>query len=433
MLGGRDLEEILQWHQEGLSIREISRLTGLDRKTVRKYLRRPELPQYGPRAARLSKLSPHHEFIEQRLKDGVWNAVVLFRELQQQGYTGGYTMVKQYLNPLRRGAKVIAVRRFETAPGHQAQVDWGSVGYVENEEEKRALSAFVMTLGCSRAMFAGITEDETLPRFLRMHEEAFQELGGVPKEILYDRPKTVVLGIDERGEIQWNPTFLDFSRYWGYVPRLCRGYRPQTKGKVESGIKYLKGNFLCGRSATSVLDLQRQLKAWTAEIANARVHGTTFRIIAEAHAEEKPHLQATGVRPAYPLPEELFPTRRVARDAYISYGANRYSVPFRAVGQEVAVREGGGKLQVSLRGECLAEHLLSKAKHQVITVSEHIEGIPLGPGSRAKKNQIEIHPDAPEVQTRALAQYEALAEFAEFAEEASGTSAGVAEGQAYHV
>ena len=98
-------------------------------------------------------------------------------------------------------------------------------------------------------------------------------------------------------EIRWNPAFLDFARYWGFTPRLCRPYRPQTKGKVEAGVKYLRRNFLCGREADSLEDLASQLRVWLSEIAKARTHGTTHRIVSEAWQEEKAHLQPIGARP----------------------------------------------------------------------------------------------------------------------------------------
>src|SRR5215470_8816235 len=118
--------------REGLSVRAISRLTGYDRKTVRKYLvKRETAPRYGPREKETSKLDPHKAYLEDRLKAGVWNAQVLLRELRQRGYEGGYTILKDWLQPQRAAGMATAVRRFETPPGKQAQVDWGHLGYLE--------------------------------------------------------------------------------------------------------------------------------------------------------------------------------------------------------------------------------------------------------------------------------------------------------------
>src|SRR2546427_132661 len=131
-------------------------------------------------------------------------------------------------------------------PGKQAQVDWGHLGTLEIAGQEQKLHGFTFTLGYSRRMVAEAALDQKLGTLLRLHEAAFQQIGGVPEEILYDRMKTVWLGTDERGEIIWHPVFKDFAHYWGFTPRLCRPYRAQTKGKVESGVKYVRRNFLCG-------------------------------------------------------------------------------------------------------------------------------------------------------------------------------------------
>lgn len=132
MLRGKDVHELEQMKQSGLSVSAISEMTGYDRKTVRKYLLEPEaVPTYGWRAAKPSKLDPHKGFLQERLTAGVWNAQVLLREIRKHGYSGGYTILKDWLHPQRTAASAAAVRRFETPPGKQAQVDWGHLGYLE--------------------------------------------------------------------------------------------------------------------------------------------------------------------------------------------------------------------------------------------------------------------------------------------------------------
>jgi transposase len=241
------VQNIEELERQGLSICAIAAVTGFDRKTIRRYLANPgAVPKYGPRPKPPSKLEPLKAYVEERLSAGVWNAVVLLRELRERGYEGGYTILKDYLQPKREAARSIAVRRFETPPGKQAQVDWGHLGTLETDGREQKLWGFVFTLGYSRMMMAEAALDQKLGTLLRMHEEAFRQLGGVPEEVLYDRMRTVWTDTDERGEIVWNPVFLDFARYWGFTPRLCRPYRAQTKGKVESGVKYVRRNFLCG-------------------------------------------------------------------------------------------------------------------------------------------------------------------------------------------
>jgi len=408
------VNDILQLKRQGLSISQIAALTGFNRRTVRKYLAQASTPRYGPRAPRLTKLDPFKPFLNERLQAGVWNAVVLFAQLQERGYTGGYTILTDYLRPLRTQAHAVAVRRFETPPGHQAQVDWGHFGERLTPDGKQTLSGFVLTLGHSRALFAELATDQTLPTFLRLHEEAFRSLGGVPHEILYDRVKTVVLGTDERGEIKWHPVFAAFAAYWGFVPRLCRAYRPQTKGKVEATIGYLRKNFLCGRTAYDLQDLRSQLAAWVATVANQRLHGTTHQSVAAAWDAEKPHLQPIGSRAPYPLlPTQL---RKVARDAYVSYRANRYSVPWQAAGQEVSLREVDGYLEILRDQQRLARHPLCAGRHQVITLPGHHAGLPLTGDRRPRKRTITLSGGAPEVAVRPLSLYEAFADRAAQAE-----------------
>jgi transposase len=404
------VEEINQLKRDGLSILAISNLTGYDRKTIRKYLLEPTAkPEYGPRPKAAGKLEPFQTYLGERLQAGVWNARVLLRELRSRNYTGGYTLLTDWLRPQREAAHVIAVRRFETAPGKQAQVDWGHLGTLTEEGEGHAMWGFTMTLGYSRRMMAEAATNQKLGTLLRMHEAAFQELGGVPEEILYDRMKTIWTGTDERGEIIWNAVFLDFARYWGFRPRLCRPYRAQTKGKIESGVKYVRRNFLCGllgREPGSLGDLNAELRRWISEVANQRVHGTTHEQVLIRWGEDRVHLQPVNGRPPYPYRDDE--QRKVARDAYVSWQGSRYSVPWQYAGKEVWVRDHGGEVEVRYGAERIALHEQAADRHQVVTQNEHHQGIPLG-GPRTGKTLIHIQQGAPVVEQRPLEAYESLA------------------------
>jgi transposase len=396
--------------RQGLSIRAISRLTGYCRKTVRKYLIQPDsVPVYGPREKQPGKLEAFKPYVEERTRAGVWNARVLLRELRERGYCGGYTLLTDWLRPQRESARMVAVRRFETPPGKQAQVDWGHLGTLEINGEERKLWGFTFTLGYSRTMMAEAAVDQKLGTLLRMHEEAFRQLGGVPEEILYDRMKTVWLETDERGEIVWHPVFLDFARYWGFAPRLCRPYRAQTKGKVESGVKYIRRNFLCGlqgRAPSCFSDLNAQLRAWVWEVANQRVHGTTHEQVATRWDADQLRLQPLDGRPPYPyIDDEL---RKVARDAYVSWQGSRYSVPWEYAGRSVWVRECGRDVEVQYGRERIAVHNQAPRKHAVVTQTEHHRGIPLG-ARQERKILIRIQDTAPVVEIRPLAAYESVA------------------------
>lgn len=409
MLRGGDVKELQELKRQGLNISQISSLSGFDRKTIRKYLSQTSAkPQYGPRPKRGGKLEAFQPYIEERLAAGVWNAVVLLAEIKARGYAGEYTVLKDYLRPLRRQARAVAVRRFETPPGHQAQLDWGDLGHLETAGGRKTLYGFVFTLGHSRALFADIATDTKIATLLRLHEAAFAELGGVPREILYDRMKTVVLGADERGETRWNPQFLDFAKRAGFTPRVCRAYRPQTKGKVESGVGYLRKNFLCGREASGLPDLRSQLRTWLWQVANQRVHGTTHQRIFTAWQKEKPYLSPLAGRGALVFAADE--KRKVSRDAFVSFQGNRYSVPWRVAGQEVLAQESEGQLLLHRGGERLAVHLLCPpGARQTVTVAAHHEGIPLGLAERGGKARILIaarDEDLPVVEVRSLLAYE---------------------------
>ena len=168
------MEEISELKREGLSIQAISQLTGFDRKTIRKYLLKPEgRPMYGPRPAPVSKLEPFKPYLKERFQAGVWNAQVLLRELRQRNYSGGYTILTDWLRPQRESARVVAVRRFETPPGKQAQVDWGHLGSLLESGEERMLWGFTMTLGYSRMMMAEAATDQKLERFCACTKRLF--------------------------------------------------------------------------------------------------------------------------------------------------------------------------------------------------------------------------------------------------------------------
>ena len=410
MFRGKDVEEINQLKRDGLSILAIGKLTGYDRKTIRKYLLAPTArPVYEARPTPVSKLAPFETYLGERLQAGVWNARVLLRELRSRNYSGGYTILTDWLRPRRGAAHVMAVRRFETAPGKQAQVDWGHLGSLTAEGEEHALWGFAMTLGYSRRMMAEAATNQKLGTLLRMHETAFQELGGVPEEILYDRMKTIWTGTDERGEIIWNAVFLDFARYWGFRPRLCRPYRAQTKGKIESGVKYVRRNFLCGllgREPGRLADLNAELRRWTSEVANQRVHGTTHEQVLIRWGEDRVNLHAVNGRASYPYRDDE--QRKVARDAYVSWQGSRYSVPWQYAGKEVWVREQGGEVEVRYGAERVAWHAQSATRHQVVTQNEHHQGIPLG-SPRNGKTLIHIQQSAPVVEQRPLEAYESVA------------------------
>jgi len=193
--------------------------------------------------------------------------------------------------------------RFETDPGQQAQVDWGSA-WVWLGEQRVRVHLFVMVLGYSRRIFVRGYLGEGLESLLDGHARAFEHFGGRTAKILYDNPRTIVLSKDESsGWVEWNATFKDRMDFYGVEIQLCRYYRARTKGKVESGVKYVKRNALAGRRFDDLEGLNAGLLEWCLGVADQRVHGTTFERPAERFAHsEAARMVAVDARP--PAPRE---------------------------------------------------------------------------------------------------------------------------------
>jgi len=396
--------------EEQLPIAEIARRLDLDRKTVRRCLKQESWQPYQRPARTDTLLAEHAEFLKVRAPEVGYSAQVLFQELKGKDYKGSYDTVKRFVQPLR-AVETLAERasvRFETPPGQQSQIDWGSAR-VHFRHQPVLLHFFVLTLGYSRRHYMEPTLNERVPQLLDAHERAFDHFGGHTREHLYDRPRTIC-SPDGSGGVVWNPTFQSFARYWGFEPRLCRPYRARTKGKVESGVKYLKRNFLVGRSFVDLVDVGEQWVQWNATVADARVHGTTHQPPIERFAEERGHLLPRAGRPGYRL-EARF-TRIVADDFLVSLDTNRYSVPFPLIGHTVEVERRDGRVRIHHRGRVVAEHAELPGRHGLVVLPEH------GPGPAVRNARLRrastppptaVPHDTFAVEQRDLATYEALA------------------------
>lgn len=288
---------ILDLHRQGLSISAIARRTGRDPKTIRKYIARGlEPPVYGPRrGSRSGKLAPYRDYLRERVTAFPdLSAVRLTREIRERGYEGAYTAVKRFLCAIRPADRPKPFEiRFETPAGQQAQVDFARfvTVFTDQPEITRIVWLFSLVLGHSRYIFARFVLHQDLQTLLRCHMLAFESIGGVPLEILYDRMKTAVTGEDGEGHIIYNRALLTMAQHYGFLPKACRAYRAKTKGKVERPFSYIRQDFFLARSFRNLDDLNTQLRDWLDTVANARLHGTTQRIVAEAFAAEQPELQ----------------------------------------------------------------------------------------------------------------------------------------------
>ncbi len=377
----------------------IARALSLDVRTVRKLLRQ-EAPKAYERDRKGSRLlAGFEDRIRSRLAAVGYCAMSIYEELRADGYCGGYDVVRRFVGPLREEATIEATMRFETPPGRQGQADWGQC-WTMIAGRRVKVHLFVLTLGYSRRMYAVGTSDEKMPAFLRSHEEAFEFLGGVPHEIVYDNLRSVVLGRDFEGSrFEWNPVFWDFSRYYGFRPAPHRPYRPQTKGKVESGVKYIK-RFLRGKEFTSLDDLNSRLLEWIVTVADERVHGTTHRKPSEMFLEEKDLLLSTRDRRAYVLEERSL--RYVPKDCLVAFQTNRYSVPYRLAGKRVEVLTDGEMIKIYHGGELVSCHPRLEGTYRSSVDRTHYWGL-----IKAAKP---AEPPQDEVEVRDLAVYEQLLE-----------------------
>jgi len=280
-------EEFVMVHtlyKQGYSIRAIAIMTGLDRRTVSKRLKECRLLPRKPRIYK-SKLDPYKEYIKKRVAEGLPDKIpstVIYREIQTKGYEGKIRILQAFMRELYKEhlhIKEEKAVRFETAPGEQAQADWTVI-----RRGKNPIYAFAMILGYSRYAFICFTDNMRYESFIDCHKKAFAFFGGVPRTILYDNLKSVVIERNAYGNAKhrFNERFLDFSKEYGFIPTLCKPYRAKTKGKVERVIGYMKGNFYIPlkarlKNSSLVIDtelLNSQIFQWL-EIVHNRVHATT--------------------------------------------------------------------------------------------------------------------------------------------------------------
>ena len=379
---------------------------GLARNTVLRYLNSPEAMVPKPRPPRGSRLDPYTEHIDRRLAEGLENCVVLLRELRTLGYQGSYTVLVEYVRPRRRGRQPEATMRFETAPGEQAQVDWGSLPYVGEDGKRRRVWVFVMTMGWSRACYVELVRRADTAAFIQCHANAFEYLGGVPLRCLYDNAKVVTLGRDDDQRPVWNQRMLDFALRVGFEIRLCQPYRAQTKGKVESGVKYVRRNMWPSLRFTDDADRNRQALEWCDVVANARVHGTTYRIPWEMLEEEQAYLGKLPDRAT--LAQYLREDRKVARDGFVSWEDSRYGVHWKWVGRVVQVGQRRGTVEIWASDERIAVHPRAQRPGQRFILPGQWQGLPRG-DNRPRREAVAVQVPVGEVERRSLDVYELAA------------------------
>jgi transposase len=390
--------------KQGHSVRQIARMTGHSRNTVRKLLRAKTAPTPQPRT-RGSKLDAHRDYLTERWQAHRLSAVRLLAEIQPRGFTGSVKIVRRFLAQLQAAHRTdprLTVR-FETPPGEQAQCDWAEVGrYPQPDGTTIKVYAFVMVLGYSRYLYAEFTRSMDVATLIRCHQNAFAFFGGWPRRILYDNMRQVVIGPD-----RINPRFLDFVRHHGFEAKRCRPYRPRTKGKVERSVSYLRDSFLNGRTFDGLNDLNAQGRHWLGQVANVRVHGTTQARPCDRLAEEA--LTAAAELNPYQVTHST--ARTVSVEALVRYETNDYSVPARWVGTRVSVDAGACVIHIRVGDLVIAQHPVNAGHGQRTESPLHVQerwalSVPAAPPTPPKGCHITF---AEAVQVRPLSTYAEVA------------------------
>ena len=370
---------------EGYKVRAIARRLGLDPKTVRRALRQDSYPGVRPQNRRRgSILDAYREAIRRYVAEADLSAVqVHTRLVKEQHYKGEITLVRAFVRELRR-SEAQAFLRLSFLPDECAQVDWAHFGRVPIGRTRRRVSAFVMVLAHSRLMYIELSLSERMDAFLEAHVRAFDYLGGVPKRCLYDNCKTVVLQRLGDG-VRFHPRLLDLAGHYFFQVRACPPRRPWHKGRVESGIRYVRESFLRGRGPIEDIDRERRdLALWRDEVANERVHAVTRRRPREL-------FQAVERAALLPLPAKPYDTALVesvsAGKFYrVPFDGNLYSVPYQLAHRRgLVLRATTTEVTIHSEHELVARHTRSYDRGQDVIDPSHDRGL------RAKRRRSDRH------------------------------------------
>jgi transposase len=358
------------FHAEHWKIGTIATELGLHPDTVRGALASGQF--LTGRTPRASLTEPYLDFIRQTLEQHPrLRATRLFQMVRDRGYTGSIVQLRRVVTTLRP-QKREAFLRLSTFPAEQAQADWACFGKVTIGRAIRSLSCFVLTLSYSRALYLEFFLDQTLENFFLGHVHAFADWDGVPRTILYDNLKAIVL---ERygNAIRFNPRLLELSGHYHFAPQPCRPARGNEKGRVERAIQYIRQSFFPARPFTNLVDFNRQALLWRDTVTNLRpCPSDDAHTVAEIFEAERPHLLTL---PAHPFDCDVVRTIRSDKTIYVRFDLNDYSIPPAAVGRPLTLVASAATVRL-LDGQAeLACHRRSYDRHRRIDDPSHIQAL----------------------------------------------------------
>ena len=395
-------------HEAGWGAKRIASEVGVARNTVRRYLRSPLADVQVRLAARALNEAQLKEACELFAGEAEGNAVVVQQLLDERGVDASVRTVQRAVVEKRREQRVaqVATVRFETEPGAQMQVDFGEKWVCIAGELVRVF-LLVAVLSYSRRLFVKAFLNQRSDDWREGIAGAFRHFGGVTRTILGDNAKALVVGRDRAtGIVTFHPAYLAFCRDWDVAPRACGPYRARTKGKGESGVKFVKRNGLAGRSFESFAALDAHLAAWLA-IADMREHGTTHEApLVRFERDEQSALRSLPTTSLVVRHRRL--RRRVSNDSFVDIDTVRYSVPHRYVRSELDVLVGDEVVEVFLGAERVAIHQRSSEPHIRIVDPTHFDGL----WRRSPAPVVTTSTSPLEALGRSLADYEAAMEVA---------------------
>jgi transposase len=349
----------LEWAQvralaaDGVAQREIARRLGINRRTVARLARSEEPPRYG-RAPAGSKLDPFEPVLQGLLEE--WPQIKAPRVTEllrdEHGYDGSVDLVKRRLRELRPPS-VRPAQRTGYRPGQVLQLDWAEMPTRPTlAGRERRVYALLASLPYSGAQTAFFSLDLTLESFLEGHVRAFEWLGGVPRECVYDNLRAVVAR-REGEEVVWNRRFLHLRGHYGFHSSACTPASPREKGAVEAGVRYLKSGFWPARRFSTLPELDNQYSDWRERVCNARIHASGRFPVAVRLAEER-----RALRPLAPARFDWSGARsvRVPLDGYLRHGRCFYRAPERLVHERVELRFDRDQVWITHRGREVARY-----------------------------------------------------------------------------